>query len=336
MLKWFQRLSIAEDEFLYKSSLRIASVFIVTGLPFAISLLLNGQSVLAIFSIGIIAVLALNALSTYRYKRYHTDIILFGLVPIVTVFLLESLLTQGLYGSLWCFPAVIACFFMLPERRAWIASTIMLAILIPNIWLTFDTSLSFRLSIALVMVASFTAIFIRMIVNQQQKLQKLAVTDELTGLRNKRTLENELTTTIEQSKRTLIPVSILILEIDHLKQIYEKYGQDIADGVLQGVSNYLKQRCRKVDLLYRLSDDKFLVVLFNAPKEKANLVAEQLRISIEKLYLLQGTNVTASFGIAGLSEHDNCHSLMRRAEQYLLKAKQHGRNQTFANDEEFD
>ncbi|MCW8108477.1 GGDEF domain-containing protein [Alteromonas ponticola] len=334
MLKWFQRLSLSEDEFLYKSSLRIACVFVVMGLPFAINHLINGQITLAVYSFGIIAVLALNAISTVKYKRYHTDLILFGLVPAVIVFLLELLITQGIFGCLWCFPAIIACFFMLPERRAWFASALMLIILLPNILLTFELTLAIRMSITLTMVAAFTAIFIRVISVQHDQLMQLAVTDELTGLRNKRTLDEELSKVVEQAQRSEISISALAFEIDHFKQISENLGQDVADGVLKGVSNFLKQRCRKVDLLFRLSDEKFLVVLFNAPMEKANLVAEQLRLSIEKLHLLQGTKVTASFGIASINGESNWRAWIRRAEQRLLTAKHFGRNQIVTSDEQ--
>ncbi|NMH58454.1 GGDEF domain-containing protein [Alteromonas ponticola] len=334
MIKWFQRLSLSEDEFLYKSSLRIAVVFIIMGLPFAVNHLINGQTVLAVYSLGIIAVLALNAISTIKLKRYHTDLILFGLVPAVTVFLIELLFTQGVFGCLWCYPAIIACYFMLPERRAWVASGFMLLLLIPNIWLIFDTALAIRTSITLIMVASFTAIFIRVIAVQHEKLKQLAVTDELTGLRNKRSLEEELTKIIEQSKRGAVPIAAVTFEIDHFKRISDQLGENVADGVLKGVSSFLKQRCRKVDLLYRIADEKFLVVLFNAPIEKANLVAEQLRVSIEKLYLLQGTNVTASFGIAGIIGTDDWRAWLQRAEQRLLKAKQAGRNQIVSSDEQ--
>ncbi len=332
-MKWFQKLSLSEDAFLYKSSLRIAFVLILIGLPFALNHLLNGRYTLTAFSFGILAILALNAWSTIKFKRYHTDLILFGLVPAAIILLLESILLQGIGGALWCFPAIVACFFMLPERRAWLASGLMLAILVPNFWLAFESQLAIRLAITLILVALFAAIFISVIVAQQEKLKQLAVTDDLTGLRNRRMLKEELTTAIEQFKRSEIPTAILSLEIDNFKRIKDNFGHEVGDGLLRGVSNFLKQRCRKVDLLYRMDGERFLVVLFNAPQEKACLVAEQLRISIEKLYLLQGTNVTASFGIASLYSDDDWRTWMNRAEERLNLAKQQGPNRIVASND---
>ncbi len=332
-MKWFQKLSRTEDAFLYSSSLRIACIFIVIGLPFSINHLVNGRYTLAVFSFGVLAILALNAWSTIQFKRYHTDLILFGLVPAATILLLEAILIQGLLGVLWCFPAIVACFFMLPERRAWLASLFMSAILVPNFWLTFESELAIRMAVTLVMVASFTAIFIRVIYAQQEKLKQLAITDELTGLRNRRMLKEELTTTIEQFKRSEIPTSVLAIEIDNFNSINDNFGHEMGDGILRGVSNFLKQRCRKVDLLYRLDGERFLVVLFNAPEEKACLVAEQLRISIEKLYLVQGTNVTASFGIATLFSHDDWRTWTNRANERLNIAKKLGRNRIVATND---
>ncbi len=172
----------------------VAALFLLT--PFSVNNFIQGRYVLGAGSLAIVAILAANAWSIRRMRDYSA-LTLLALVPAVLFFLILSLRSQGIVGALWCYPAVISFYFMLPERKAWVANAVLLAVTIPQAWVVLETPLAARVVATLLAVSVFSAIFVRVIIDQQVRLQALASTDSLTGLSN-RTL---LRATLEQATR---------------------------------------------------------------------------------------------------------------------------------------
>jgi two-component system cell cycle response regulator len=161
---------------------------------------------------------------------------------------------------------------------------------------------------------------------------EMAITDALTGLFNRRYMENHLATLIEQASARGKPLALLVLDIDYFKAINDTYGHDAGDDVLRDFALRVKRSIRGIDLACRCGGEEFVIVMPETDMAVAAMVAERLRrrIAAEPFAVNQGQHsisVTLSIGIAALrGKDDNAPSLTKRADQALYRAKRDGRN----------
>jgi two-component system, cell cycle response regulator len=160
---------------------------------------------------------------------------------------------------------------------------------------------------------------------------ELALVDPLTGLNNRRFLETHLAATLEQSQARRKPLSLMILDIDHFKQVNDTYGHQSGDEVLKGFSQRIRRIIRGGDLLCRLGGEEFVVVMPNVSLEVARKVAERARRSIEEAPFVidesgRSITVTVSIGLAERGRDTDADMLYRRADRALYRSKAEGRN----------
>lgn len=157
------------EDFRHKATMGVAITGLIFLTPFAINNFYRGRIELGVASVVIIAILALIAW-TLRRGHYHVWLIFAGLVPTTIAFLILSYQQQGIIGALWCFPAVLAFYFILPERHAWFANLLLLVMAITNAWLVIEPHVAIRVSITLLITSIFAGIFVRVIIRQQMRL----------------------------------------------------------------------------------------------------------------------------------------------------------------------
>ena len=167
--------------------------------------------------------------------------------------------------------------------------------------------------------------------NVQLSLE-MAITDQLTGLHNRRYMSRHLDTLIGSSERSGKPIAFLIMDIDHFKSVNDIHGHDMGDEVLQEFAHRISANVRGIDLACRYGGEEFVVVMPDTDMEFACSVAERLRRSVETTPFaitrpLHALNVTVSIGIASSDgPNDSADALLRRADQALYRAKRDGRN----------
>jgi diguanylate cyclase (GGDEF)-like protein len=305
----------------------VAALFLLT--PFSINNFYQGRPFLGAGSLAIVGILAFNAWSITR-GRYYSSFTLLGLVPAVLFFLAFSLNKQGIVGALWCYPAAISFYFMLPERKAWIANVALLAVAIPQAWVVLEPPLAARVAATLFAVSAFPAIFVRVIDGQQRRLEEQAVTDPLTGLANRTLLRGTLEQAIQQNHRTGAPMTLVSLDLDHFKSINDTLGHDAGDAVLRGIGDLLNRRIRRADKVFRLGGEEFLAILYGTDAEVGRRVAEELRDAIGSLPLLPDRSVTVSVGVAALRPGEDWVEWMKRGDENLYRAKSAGRDRVAA------
>jgi diguanylate cyclase (GGDEF)-like protein/PAS domain S-box-containing protein len=171
--------------------------------------------------------------------------------------------------------------------------------------------------------------------NVQEKLQQLAITDPLTGLFNRRHFFEQALHEHKRSRRYGHPQSILILDVDHFKNINDTYGHATGDDVLQNLAKKCGEQLRSFDLMARYGGDEFILMLPETETDMACQTAERLRQVIESNRVATSSGplqITISFGIATLNEGDDISldQLIDRADQALYQAKNSGRNQIYA------
>ena len=312
------------SDFLRKSTMGVAVTALIFLTPFAINNFFQGRLILGSGSLAIVFVLAANAWSTSR-GRYH-PVFALSIVPFTLFFLVIAFLKQGIIGALWCYPAVIAFYFMVPEKMARLSNAVILCVALPMAWFVLDFPLAARVAATLLAVSTFSAIFVRVITSQQRQLREQAVTDTLTGLSNRVLLGTSLEQAIEQHHRTNAVMTVVALDLDHFKSVNDTFGHDAGDSVLQGVGDLLRKRVRRSDRVFRLGGEEFLVLLYGTDLENGRLFAEELRKAIESQPILPGQAVTASLGVATLRAGEDWNAWMKRSDENLYRAKESGRN----------
>ena len=140
--------------------------------------------------------------------------------------------------------------------------------------------------------------------NKVQQSIELALVDPLTGLNNRRFLENHLATMLDHAQRRRAPLSLMIFDIDHFKNVNDTHGHDAGDEVLKGFADRLRRVIRGGDLLCRLGGEEFVIAMPNVSIETAMKVAERTRSAIEEEPFVidkagRTIAITVSIGVAG-------------------------------------
>lgn len=158
-----------------------------------------------------------------------------------------------------------------------------------------------------------------------KEVQKLADTDALTGLANRRTFQNALERELSRATRTGEPVTLLLLDVDHFKRFNDTYGHQAGDDVLREVGRTLKAGSREFDVPARYGGEEFAVILPECSSRESIKVAGRLRELVGGIEAVEA--VTASAGVATFPTHaSDMEALIRAADEALYESKKQGRD----------
>jgi two-component system cell cycle response regulator len=165
---------------------------------------------------------------------------------------------------------------------------------------------------------------------------ELAVTDQLTGLHNRRYMLGQLKALCARATRGGDPVSVLLVDLDHFKQVNDGYGHDVGDEVLREFAVRLATNVRAIDLPCRFGGEEFVIVMPDTTLADARRIAERIRLHVGQSPVRAGGNnalaVTISVGVAtSLGADDTPELLLKRADEALYEAKAGGRNRVVAH-----
>lgn len=163
--------------------------------------------------------------------------------------------------------------------------------------------------------------------------EKLASTDYLTGLLNRRAFQNRFNEEFSRVGRENSSISLILADIDYFKKINDKYGHQVGDIALQEFSKCLSSGCRPYDFIGRHGGEEFIICLPSTGNEQAVKIAERMRMAVENLSInIENTKepirITASFGVASpiVGSEESIESLILQADKAMYKAKAGGRN----------
>lgn len=157
-------------------------------------------------------------------------------------------------------------------------------------------------------------------------LETIALHDKLTGLFNRNSLDQVLKAEMERQDRYHVPLSLVLMDIDHFKRVNDLHGHDSGDRVLVEVAERVRALIRETDMLFRWGGEEFLIISPETDAMGAGGLAEKLRLEIQAKPIDVVGTVTASFGVAERTDGETKDQWFQRVDQAMYRAKNSGRN----------
>ncbi len=247
-----------------------------------------------------------------------------GLLSLVVV-VIGPLLTTGLAIHLWYRNVKQAAIFTL----GWVVAPVAAALgtlrvngLLPNAdWLLHLPAIGLLMTLAFFSYA---------VLRRFSQERDLVFIDPLTGLLNRRGLDARAADEFERRERFSIPLTLLVLDIDHFKVVNDTHGHGVGDQILQALGDCLTRVSRELDLVARLGGEEFAILCVQTDLRSATVLAERLRRAVCALHVA-GQRFTISIGVAPVRDSDrNIWDTLVRADSLMYQAKHEGRNRVVA------
>ncbi|WP_417779542.1 diguanylate cyclase [Stutzerimonas xanthomarina] len=172
------------------------------------------------------------------------------------------------------------------------------------------------------------AVFSR--VQRARALSMALSRDSLTGLLKHADIKEQVALEVERAQRSGKPTSVVMLDLDHFKQVNDQYGHAAGDNVIRSLANLMRQRLRRIDSIGRYGGEEFVAVLPDCPAEQAKRIFDEIRLRFAALSFHAGArtfSVSLSAGISETDGHSGAGAMLELADQALYVAKHNGRNQ---------
>ena len=323
----FDKYPVASQERSIKEVLllRLSGVLAIALVPFAYLRTLESHWAMAFVDLGIVCIMSLLFLYVYVSRRVRTAGVFLAL-GFVSAALMTTLLL-GVGHVFWAYPALIVAFFMLDTRHAMILGVgfvvCFLGILSKELPLLNLATVCLTLVITILLANAFSLTSRR----QQIALSVMANIDPLTGVGNRRALNQKIDSVTAIHRRSSSPASLLILDIDYFKKINDLHGHVMGDQILVEIADHIRRYTRATESVYRYGGEEFVVIAEQTGLEAAAVLGENLRYSIEQRVFSSGIKLTVSIGITELQNGQGRQGWLGDADALLFQAKGKGRNQ---------
>jgi diguanylate cyclase len=300
------------------------SIGALVALCFSIVRVMKGDMTIAAidfyFSIGIMAG-TWHIFNTGKHRKASVFLMLLSYTAIIPI-----IYFAGSREATWIFPIMVAAFFMLKPAEGFSLNILALLICGPRFYYFWGSSDLLFYLVPMIVMNVFCFIFAKIIWIQKIQLTELAVKDPLTGVGNRRALNEHIDRLLGLHKRRASTDSLISFDIDHFKSVNDTYGHPAGDRVLIAITNIICGRIRSTDSLYRQGGEEFIIVAIDTTRDTAAKLADELRQLIEITHFNIGRKVTISFGVAELRGDESHQDWVRRADKALYDAKLSGRN----------
>lgn len=293
-------------------------------IPFTIFRFLNENYLLAFVE----SCLAISILAVFVYVWRTHKVELASLIMCV-LFVSTCVAVVHIKGPAliyWSYPATMACFCVLSTRTAAIINVSAMLMLLPALYPALKSQEVFIIYTSQILLCLFGYTFTIMSHQEQNELSKLAAKDGLTGAWNRRSLDDEMIHIVNKHSRKPIKASLIILDLDHFKNINDTYGHGVGDEILKKVAELLRSVVRIGDQIYRYGGEEFVILAKDTALTDAGTLAETIRTRVEKSQLFEKQKVTVSLGVAELAQASTTQKWLTLADDALYQAKHEGRN----------
>jgi diguanylate cyclase (GGDEF)-like protein len=303
----------------------LAVIALIGITPFALFRAFNGQWLSFVVDLTIESGILGSVWYAWRTANTHrpgTFLAYFlGVMSVVAVHVL------GVFGAYWMYPALIANFFLTKRNHALAIAVLALTGLILTDGSFRSPAETASYSVTLIVSALLAYAFAYRTSVQREQLEALATKDALTNVLNRRALLEELERAHRAFARETRTYGLLILDLDHFKQINDRHGHLAGDKVLANFARLIESHVRKSDRLFRYGGEEFVLLAIPADIDGLVIMAEKLRDLVEQqIDDTHGRGVTVSIGGAVLRRNESIDEWFARADTALYSAKMGGRN----------
>jgi diguanylate cyclase (GGDEF)-like protein len=292
--------------------------------PFAVYRFTSGQLLVGLVDVLIVACIAggaLHAIATGRTRAAATF-----LACTYTVGLLAVARLDGFSGLLWTFPVLLANYLLVGRRSALLISSLAIGVIVFTDPALHSFAHKTMFGVTSLVVSLFSYVFAWRSELQRAQLEAIALHDPLTGASNRRGLHEELDIAIAECTRHGRPLGLLVFDLDHFKQVNDRFGHEAGDGVLVSMATLVTRSTRKEDRFFRLGGEEFGLLLPGADARSLCEIAEKLRSQVEHGIQCGGEAITVSLGATPYVAGEPVTTWQRRADAAMYQAKRNGRN----------
>jgi diguanylate cyclase (GGDEF)-like protein len=350
--KLIEGFNTKQDPFLFRRLALTAALLGITLFAFFAFILINYAKenyTLVIIDAVTIAFTLFSLYLLFVKKQIHQAGLLATSMLFIFLIVLSYLNKNHEFGLVWtlCFPLFVIP--ILGKHRGLIMIVLFYCALIPIVYWgigEWDNGYWSFTSFMRFLVSSFTVVFIAYFfetstiaayelilknrsneIKYLEKLETLSVTDQLTGLYNRRYFDEQFKREQEKINRYGSQLCLIMMDLDHFKSINDRFGHQAGDKVLVEFSQLIKQGIRNTDILSRWGGEEFILLLPETSLANAAIMAEKLRVLVKENKFSRAEKVTASFGVAQVNKlSDNDRPAIQNADSALYQAKRDGRN----------
>ncbi len=292
--------------------------------PFAVFRFLQGEVLAGLVDSVIVLCICISVLHAWLTGK--TD--LSGLFMALTTSLSAVVITRiiGEPGLLWLFPCLVTSFFLTgPKVATTVNMTAIVTLSLQNEVFTSGVHLWSFVATTLV-VSACAYVFAFRNQSQRERLEHLATIDPLTGVANRRSMDQELDRAVANAERTRAPYAIVMMDIDHFKKINDECGHSAGDEVLVALVALIQQHTRRTDQLFRFGGEEFVLLLPGTQGQGLETVMVNLQNLLRRHLKHKDKSVTVSFGVAQFEPGQSVDDWLERADAALYEAKESGRD----------
>jgi diguanylate cyclase (GGDEF)-like protein len=284
----------------------------------------SGQLLLAAASFILLGVIFANIWLLSKSRRAFLSPTLLLLLGILLILFAVAL--GQLHSLFWLYPLLAGLPVMLRSRRAMLLGVISGALALPLVFANFPLSTAVVIGFSLGLTWLVSAWLVFAVTEQSRRLRDMAITDPLTGVYNRRYLEEQARHALDSWQRFRHPAALLLIDIDHFKRVNDRFGHAIGDQALKRLVEVISARIRSVDTLCRFGGEEFVVLLKETGSAGALKIGEELRQLVADARLLPEGSMTISIGVCEAMEAQSLDNWFNLADSALYLAKRGGRN----------
>ena len=299
-------------------------------LPFAVYRLLTGQTAAGLIDLLIVACITFGSVRAYITRR--TDGAALFLAVTYSAGCISIAYIAGAPGPLWMYAALLSNFLLVDRMRAAAISAIAIAAVAASSLALPELAHKSAFIGSSVVVCLFSFTFAWRTDLQRKQLENLASVDPLTGAHNRRGMHAEIKHAMATSAGSRNPLGLIIFDLDHFKQINDRFGHEAGDNVLVEVARVVRGTTRRNERFFRLGGEEFALLIPDADSTALREVAEKIRASIEREVSCGDTPVTASFGASVLRANESEAHWRDRVDAAMYRAKREGRNRSVVDE----
>lgn len=296
-------------------------------IPIAVNYFRSGMTGVSLGIGGLAAFYAMLGVWISHVRRTVPYNLVLALVATTATLLPVYML--GAVARPWIYPLILVNYYLLPRPIALGTNLIAAVVLVALLSREVGWSAVLHQMTVLTAVMFFAHVFVWAIDRREDELRRLSHEDPLTGLGNRRALEHAMKQAAARQQRSGLPLSLIMLDLDHFKHVNDAYGHACGDKVICAAAEMISERLRASDTVFRYGGEEFVILCDNTDAAGAQELAERLRSAAHRALVIGELTITLSAGVESLRPGESVANCLKRADMSLLAAKSGGRDRVY-------